>query len=78
MTLLRSCRDVNVVQFFGACFAGDRALLVTELLEVGDLWRCAALRSGGGPGGAGERSFGWWGRGAKVAIDVAKVSEKTP
>ena len=68
VTLLRSCRDANVVQFLGACIVGPRALLVTELLELGDLWRGATWRSAR----SGRRVFGWWQRGARAAADVAK------
>lgn len=67
VTLLRSCRDHNIVQFIGACIQGEEAMLVTEFMEFGDLWRAATLRSP-----RGDRIFGWWGRGRKVALDIAR------
>lgn len=67
VTLLRSCRDRNIVQFIGACIRDDEAMLVTEFMDLGDLWRAATLRNP-----RGERIFGWYGRGRKVLLDVAR------
>jgi hypothetical protein len=52
--LLRTLRDRNIVQFLGASFEGAAALLVTEFMEFGDLWRALPLRSR-----AGDRIFAW-------------------
>ncbi|GAB4820308.1 hypothetical protein N2152v2_007354 [Parachlorella kessleri] len=81
--LLRGCRDRNVVQFIGACLSGPHggpggpregdpgqegeAMLVTEFMELGDLWKLVPLR-----GASGQRVFGWHGRGRRVALDVAR------
>ena len=67
VTLLRSCRDRNIVQFIGACIRDSEAMLVTEFMDLGDLWRAATLRNT-----RGERIFGWHGRGRKVLLDVAR------
>jgi hypothetical protein len=42
------------VQFLGACMHSGCAMLVTEFLELGDLWRALPLRNT-----AGERIFAW-------------------
>lgn len=68
VSLLRACRDANVVQFIGACVTGEEAYLVTELMELGDLWRAVRLKAPA----TGERVFGWSQRGGKVMLDVAK------
>ncbi len=67
--LLRGLRDRHVVAFLGAVLDGPAgaALLVTELMELGDLWRAAPAR---GPSGA--RVFAWRARGRRVAADVAR------
>lgn len=61
MTILRSCRDANIVQFQGAHVSPEETLLVTEYMEGGNL--AANIQSG---------RISWWRRGRKIAIDVAK------
>lgn len=68
VSLLRACRDTNIVQFIGASISGSDAFLITELMELGDLWRATKLTSTV----TGERIFAWWTRGAKVMLDVAR------
>ncbi|KAL4526936.1 hypothetical protein Ndes2526A_g01353 [Nannochloris sp. 'desiccata'] len=80
-------RDANVVQFFGACVRPGSMLLVTELMEGGDLRarlrpHASSLKnrqgSDQGNNNAGFidssdfKSWGWYGRGKGVALDVAK------
>ena len=58
VSLLRSCRDANIVTFLGACInARHEAMLVTEFVELGDLWRAATLRNA-----RGARIFAWQNR----------------
>ncbi|GAB4813247.1 hypothetical protein N2152v2_000293 [Parachlorella kessleri] len=76
--ILRDCRDRNIVQFVGAAFdpSCDQAMLVTEFMEAGDLWRALKWRDE-----QGRRVFGWYRRqvyrsgkkwGRKVALDSAR------
>jgi serine/threonine protein kinase len=37
ISILRACRDTNILQFQGACRQGSRLLLVTEFMEGGNL-----------------------------------------
>ena len=69
VALLRSLRDRHVVQFLGACNNGPQgtAMLVTELMEIGDLWRALPARDS-----TGERIFSWRRRGKGVMQDVAR------
>jgi hypothetical protein len=55
--MLRSLRDPHVVQFLGACLDGPQgtSMLVTELMELGDLWRALPAHSPS----SGERLFAW-------------------
>lgn len=46
---------------------GKSAMLVTELMELGDLWRALPLESR-----EGGRIFSWYNRGHRVMLDVAK------
>ena len=57
-------RDANVVQFFGAVAHGSQLMLVTELMEGGDLR--AALTSDV------EGNLRWFKSGKHIALDVAK------
>lgn len=66
VTLLKELRDRNVVRFLGACLDGPAAMLVTEYMEFGDLWRALPLANTGG-----QRIFGWWKRGRRILLDVA-------
>jgi len=67
-TLLKALRHRNVVQFLGASLDGPQgtALLVTELMELGDMWRALPAKDD-----RGERIFGWYNRGAQCVADVA-------
>lgn len=68
-SLLKALRHKNVVQFLGACLDGPHgtALLVTELMELGDLWRALSAKDP-----QGERIFSWYSRGAQCLVDVAR------
>ena len=67
-SLLKALRHRNVVQFLGASLDGPQgtALLVTELMELGDLWRALPAKDDNE-----ERIFGWYLRGAQCVSDVA-------
>lgn len=67
-SLLKALRHKNVVQFLGASLDGPQstALLVTELMELGDLWRALSAKDS-----TGDRIFSWYNRGAQCMIDVA-------
>lgn len=67
--LLKALRHKNVVQFLGASLDGPSAtaLLVTELMELGDLWRALSAKDP-----SGERIFSWYSRGKQCMIDVAR------
>ncbi|KFM23989.1 Putative serine/threonine-protein kinase/receptor R831 [Auxenochlorella protothecoides] len=67
VTLLKSLSHRHVVQFLGACTSGPMAMLVTEFMELGDLWRAMPLTDA-----QGQRIFSWRCRGAGVALDVAQ------
>lgn len=69
VSLLKTLRDRHVVQFLGACINGPQgtAMLVTELMELGDLWRALPARDS-----SGERIFAWRRRGRRVMEDVAR------
>lgn len=68
VTLLKALRDRNIVQFLGACLDGPEgtAMLVTELMELGDLWRALSVKDS-----SGDRIFGWYRYGRRVMEDVA-------
>lgn len=66
-TLLKSLDDPHIVQFLGACLDGPAAMIVTEYMEFGDLWRTIPLRTA-----SGDRIFSWYRRGGRVAVDIAK------
>jgi len=38
VVILKSCRDRNIVQFLGACVTDTQTCLVTEFMEMGDLY----------------------------------------
>lgn len=67
VTMLKGLRDRNIVQFLGASLDGASAMLVTEFMELGDLWRALPIRNSNG-----ERVFCWSRRGHRVALDVAR------
>lgn len=43
ISILRTCRHSNIVQFQGACVDGDTTMMVTELLDT-DLYRALQVR----------------------------------
>ncbi len=47
----------RAVQFLGASLDGASAMLVTEFMELGDLWRALPIKNH-----IGERVFGWYRR----------------
>ena len=61
ISILRTCRHGNVVQFQGACVDGDTTMMVTELMDT-DLYR--ALQSG---------RVSWYRHGLDIAVDVAQA-----
>jgi serine/threonine protein kinase len=67
-SLLKALRHKNVVQVLGASLDGPQgtALLVTELMELGDLWRALSAKDS-----TGDRIFSWYNRGAQCMMDVA-------
>lgn len=68
--LLKALRHRNVVQFLGAALNGPQgtALLVTELMELGDLWRALPAKDPV----SGNRMFSWKRRGRQAMEDVAR------
>ncbi|GAB4815065.1 hypothetical protein N2152v2_002111 [Parachlorella kessleri] len=62
INILRTCRHRNIVQFQGACSQGDATMMVTELMEGGDLYR--ALQAG---------KVSWYTHGLDIAVDVAQA-----
>jgi hypothetical protein len=68
VALLKTLRDRHIVQFLGASLSGPQgtAMLVTELMELGDLWRALPARDS-----QGHRIFSWNRRGKRVMQDVA-------
>ncbi|KAI3430353.1 hypothetical protein D9Q98_004948 [Chlorella vulgaris] len=63
VSILRSCRDTNILQFQGVCFHEQQGtLLVTEFMEGGNL--AQNLRA---------KTVSWNRRGKKIAIDVARA-----
>jgi len=69
VALLKTLRDRHIVQFIGACLNGPQgtAMLITELMELGDLWRALPARDT-----LGNRIFSWNRRGKRVMQDVAR------
>ena len=57
ISILRTCRHGNVVQFQGACVDGDTTMMVTELMDT-DLYK--ALQVGWGRAGVGWGGVGGW------------------
>ena len=67
--LLRALNyDQSIVQFYGACLDPEFPALVLEYMEGGDL--LAAIQRDSYPEPFGQ--FGWYGKGAQIALDVAK------
>jgi len=67
--LLKALRHRNVVQFLGAYINGPAgtAMLVTELMELGDLWRALPAVDP-----SGVRLFPWHRRGRQTMHDIAQ------
>ncbi|KAI3432258.1 hypothetical protein D9Q98_003819 [Chlorella vulgaris] len=61
ISILRTCRHSNIVQFQGACVDGDTTMMVTELLDT-DLYR--ALQA---------KRVSWYRHGLDIALDVAQA-----
>ena len=64
VSILKSLRHTNVVQFLGAFFSADRIALLTEFLPRGDLHRLLGRDTGG--------QLGWYRRGRAIALDVVR------
>jgi hypothetical protein len=69
VALLKTLLDRHIVQFIGACLNGPQgtAMLITELMELGDLWRALPARDS-----QEHRIFSWNRRGKRVMQDVAR------
>ena len=57
--------DRNLVQFYGACIAGNDLLLVLELMDGGDLKEAL--------GDDSEGRLGWYQQGGHILCDIARV-----
>jgi hypothetical protein len=68
-TLLKTLKDDNIVRFLGAYLEGPAAMMVTEFMEFGDLWRALPVTM---LSSSEERIFGWYKQGKQVALDVAR------
>ena len=64
VSILKSLRHTNVVQFLGAFFSEDRIALLTEFLPRGDLHRLLGRDTSG--------QLGWYRRGRGIALDVVR------
>ena len=64
VSILKSLRHTNVVQFLGAFFSADRIALLTEFLPRGDLHRLLGRDTSG--------QLGWYRRGRAIALDVVR------
>ena len=64
ISILRACRDTNILQFQGACFQDNRTLLVTEYMEGGSLTH--NLRA---------KKINWYRKGKKVRWASAAPSQ---
>ncbi|KAK9864517.1 hypothetical protein WJX84_000430 [Apatococcus fuscideae] len=60
---LRALHDPNIVMFLGASLQRNKTMLVMEYLPNGNLWD--ALRADT------QGKLGWYGRGRRIALDVA-------
>ena len=69
VALLRDLRHRNIVRLIGACLdgPGGTALLLTELMDLGDLWRALPARTQ-----SGDRIFSWWLQGRYILEDIAR------
>ena len=66
--MLHGLRHRCIVQLAGVALAGDKALLIMELMPAGDLFKALNMRDR-----SGERVFGWARKGKRVALDVASA-----
>lgn len=71
-TLLKTLEDDNIVRFLGAYLEGPAAMMVTEFMEFGDLWRALPVVITLPSSSSEERIFGWYKKGKQVALDVAR------
>eukprot|EP00891_Asterochloris_glomerata_P005403 jgi/Astpho2/5403/Aster-x1291 len=62
LSFLQTCRHKNIITFYGVVRKPNEVLLVTELMELGDLGQ--AIRRD-------PETWGWHGRGKAVALDIA-------
>ncbi|PSC67771.1 Serine threonine-kinase CTR1 [Micractinium conductrix] len=66
---LHALRHQHIISFYGVSFVGGKGVLLMEYAEGRDLQAALQLLERG----SGERLFGWWRRGRKVALEVAKA-----
>ncbi|PRW33664.1 serine threonine- kinase receptor R831 [Chlorella sorokiniana] len=66
---LQQLRHPHVVSFSGVSLDGPRGIILQEFCEGRDLHSALQLQSSGGSG----RAFGWYRRGRRVALDVARA-----
>ncbi|KAL4434836.1 hypothetical protein ABPG77_005363 [Micractinium sp. CCAP 211/92] len=66
--MLRSLRHRNVVHLMGVALHGDKAMVLTELMEGRDLFSRLNVTDK-----SGQRMFSWHRRGKRVALDVASA-----
>jgi hypothetical protein len=64
---LHQLRHPHVVALYGVSLSGAKGYLITEYCAGRDLTSCLQLKSSG----SSRRLFGWYGRGRKIAVDVA-------
>ncbi|KAK9801337.1 hypothetical protein WJX73_005762 [Symbiochloris irregularis] len=67
--LIASCRDANILQFYGACTSGAEVMLVTEFCDRGDLYH--AIQDEAEEEHC-DGQFCWYQRGRGIALDVAR------
>ncbi|KAK9904880.1 hypothetical protein WJX75_004665 [Coccomyxa subellipsoidea] len=66
--ILEDLKDANIVQFMGACFDEGNTMLVTEFMAGGNLFDAIGNDRSG--------KLGWYHRGRKIAMDVARGLDK--
>ncbi|KAK9793506.1 hypothetical protein WJX73_010306 [Symbiochloris irregularis] len=66
--LIASCRDRNILQFYGAAVNGPEVLLVTEFCDRGDLYHAISDQETEHV----EGELCWYNRGKGIALDVAR------
>lgn len=64
ISVLKECRNNNIVQFYGACLVDNDVMLVTEYMPLGDLFH--ALQGPRGP------QYRWRCRGKYIALDIIR------